>query len=284
MNKLKIFVEGKTFQNFILGIIIFNSLLLGLMTIKNLNETFLNVLIYIDIACLIIYIIEMLLKLIAYNVIGYFKNFWNCFDFVIIVCSILSEFTSLSSIKIMRSLRIFRSLRSISVLKLISSIESLQKIMEGIAKSIPTISWTTVLILFIFYIFSIIGVTEFGMEFQDWFGTIPRAMFTLFQVMTIESWSMGISRPVMEKFPYSWLYFIPFLIISSYILISIITGFVVNALFEVNEDKAKEKEAKLIEKCNTKNIKSELDSLRDHVNILKVLIKKGNYTVLDKNK
>jgi len=104
MNKVREFVENKKFKNFILGIIIFNSIQHGLMTINDLNITFYNILKYVDLACLVIYIIEMLLKFLAYNVFGYFKSLWNWFDFIIIIISILSE---LSSLKVMRTLIIF---------------------------------------------------------------------------------------------------------------------------------------------------------------------------------
>ena len=265
MNKLKIFVEGKTFQNFILGIIIFNSLLLGLMTIKNLNETFYNVLTYIDITCLIIYIIEMLLKLIAYNVIGYFKNFWNCFDFVIIVCSILSEFTSLSSIKIMRSLRIFRSLRSLRGLKALKSINYVFIVLTALRESLPGIFWTLILVLILLYVYGVIGVIEFGDNYPEWFGTLPKAMYSLFEIMNYDG-------PDIED-SYSWIYFYSFLFLSNYIVFNVTIGIIIYSVYVALKNNNNDNK----EISKNDDIDLKLESVIDHLDNLDNLIKNGKF-------
>jgi len=277
MNKIREFVEEKKFKNFILGVIIFNSVQLGLMTINDLNTTFYNILKYIDMACLVIYIIEMILKLIAYNIVGYFKSLWNCFDFIIIIFSVLSEFTIISSLNIMRSFRIFRSLRSLRGFKLISSVSSLQVIISAIGKALPGVAWTTGLLLLVFYLFSIIAVTEFGKEFPDWFGSIPKTMYTLFQVMTLESWSMGISRPVMKEFSFAWLFFVPFIIITSFMAMNIVVGIVVNSVSDVDKSDKDE------EKDDIEALKSELKIIRDHFNNLDKILKKLNFESLEES-
>lgn len=284
MEKLRNFVNGNIFKNFILIVIIINTIMLGLLTIKNLNEKIKNIFNFIDILCLAIYVIEMVLKMIVHKFFGYFKSLWNCFDFFIILCSIISEFSILGSIQIMRAFRIFRSLRSFRGLKIISSLRSLQLIISAIGKSIPGIIWTSVLMIVVYYLFSVIGCNEFGEEFPDWFGTIPKAMYTLFQVMTLESWSMGISRPVMEKFPYAWIYFIPFLIISSFITMNVVVGIVVNSISEVTEFREKQIETKSIELCNTETIEFEIDTIRDHLRNLDEIIKKGKFINMDSPK
>ena len=120
--------------------------------------------------------------------------------------------------------------------------------------------------MLIYYIFALIGVNLFGDAFPDWFGTIGKAMYTLFQVMTLESWSMGISRPVMELFPYAWAYFVPFVLLSSFIVMNVVVGIVVNAISEVTADTAKEEveEPKVSEKALIEEIhslKTQLDRL-----------------------
>jgi len=273
--------KNKWFTNFIIGVILFNTILMGISTIKSLNDTAKNILNVIDLICLSIYIIEMIIKMLAYNFFGYFKSLWNIFDFFIVIISVLMLYSIGSSMQVLRSLRIFRSLRSLRGLKMISSIDELQKIISSIGKSLPGISWTSFLMILIYYIFSIIGVTEFGEEFPDWFGTIPKSMYTLFQVMTLESWSMGISRPVMEKFNFAWLYFIPFVIISSFIIMNVVVGIVVNSISEVAESKEKNIEAKSIEIYKTENIKFEIEQIRRHISNLDDLIKKGKSIPLD---
>jgi len=289
MNKFREFVNRRLFKNFILGVIIFNSLLLGIMTIKNLNETFYNILKYIDLGCLIIYILEMLLKLFAYGIIGYFKDLWNWFDFIIIIISIFSEFTTLSSIKIMRSLKIFRSLKSFRGLKIISSVNTFEMIISSIGKALPDIAWISLLIFIMFYVYAIIGVNEFGNDFPDWFGTIPKAFYSLFIALTYQTWLMSVNRPILEKYPYAWIYFISFLFSTVFTLFNTVVAIVYCSIYDVatatsigkkDED---EKEVKKEIICESENVKLELDSIRNTINELQDLIKEGKLISLIKD-
>ncbi len=270
MQKLKKLVDSTVFQNVILVIIILNSVVLGLQTSSAVMASIGDILTIIDKICLGIFIVEMVLKMIAYNFFGYFKNGWNWFDFIIILTSLLSGLTILSSIRILRVFRVFRSLKGLRGFKMISSLKPLQVIISAIGKSIPGISWTALLLLIIYYIFSIIGVTQYGEAFPDWFGNIPKAMYTLFQVMTLESWSMGISRPVMEAFPSAWVYFVPFVLVSSFVMMNVVVGIVVNAISEVAEINKTEEH----KENGTADIKAEIDAVKEHLAKLEEMLAK----------
>lgn len=230
MEKLKRFVEGHLFQGAILIVILINSIVLGLQTFPSIDNSIGGVLNVIDLICIGIFIAEMLLKMIAYKFLGYFKSAWNWFDFIIILTSVLSGLAVLSSMRILRVFRVFRSLKGLRGFKMISSLKPLQAIISAIGKSLPGISWTAMLLLVIYYIYAIIGVTQFGTAFPEWFGNIPKAMYTLFQVMTLESWSMGIARPVIAQFPLAWVFFVSYIIISSFIALNIVVGIVLNSI------------------------------------------------------
>ena len=276
MDNLKKFVEGKFFQGFVLVVIIINSIVLGLQTSSSVNNSIGDVLSVIDTICLGIFIVEMLLKMIVYRFFGYFKNPWNIFDFCIILMSILSGLSVLSSLRVLRVFRVFRSLKGLRGFKMASSLRPLQVIISAIGKSLPGISWAMLLMVIVYYIFSIIGVTIFGETFNDWFGNIPKAMYTLFQVMTLESWSMGISRPVMEVFPSAWAYFVPFVLVSSFIMMNVIVGIVVNAISEVAEGKAKAEEEKKNSKEKDREdlIKEEIALVKEHLANLENMLNK----------
>ena len=123
---------------------------------------------------------------------------------------------------------------------MVSGLKNLRMIVEAIGRSIPGILWSGMLLLLVYYIFSIMGTTLFGSQFPDWFGSIGKSLYTLFQVMTLERWSMGISRPVMEVFPWAWIYFVPFVLCTSFLIMNVVVGIVVNAISEVSESQAKE--------------------------------------------
>ncbi len=282
MEKLKSFVEGKAFQNTILGVIIVNSIILGLQTSPALMDSCGSVLGMLDTVCLVIFIIEMLLKMVAYKFIGYFKDGWNWFDFIIILLSLLSGMAVLSTFRVLRVFRVFRSLKSLRTLRslrgfrAVSALRPLQNIVLALGKSIPGMFWSALLLLIIYYIFSIVGVTLFATGFPDWFGSIPKAMYTLFQVMTLESWSMGISRPVMEEYDIAWLYFVPFVLISSFVMMNVVVGIVVNAISEVAEINKKEDAEEAEEATEPKNedIQAELAAVREHLAKLEAMLAK----------
>ena len=232
---LKKIVDGKVFQGIILFVIIFNCILMGLETIKGLSDNVVFVFATINTVCLWIFIAEIIIKVLAYG-LDYFKDPWNWFDMFIVGISMVSGLPFMAAFRAMRVLRVLKSLKALRGTKLIGSVKHLQVIIGAIIKSIPSIMWTGILLILIYYIFALIGVNLFGEAFPDWFGTIGKAMYTLFQVMTLESWSMGISRPVMEVFSYAWAYFVPFVLLSSFIVMNVVVGIVVNAISEVTAE------------------------------------------------
>ena len=270
---LKKLVDSKAFQGIILFVILFNCVLMGIETIKGLSENTLFVLAVINEVCLWIFIAEIILKFLAYGP-SYFKDPWNWFDMFIVGISLFSGLSFMSAFRAMRVLRVLKSLKALKGTKLIGSVRHLQVIIVAIVKSIPSIMWTGILLILIYYIFALIGVNLFGDAFPDWFGDIGKAMYTLFQVMTLESWSMGISRPVMEVYSFAWAYFVPFVLLSSFIVMNVVVGIVVNAISEVTADNAKE-EAKENPVSNNELV-GEIRSLKEQLNRLeKQLAKSG---------
>lgn len=232
---LKKVTDSSVFQGIILFVIIFNAIIMGIETIKGLSQGTIGTLALINAICLWIFVLEIIIKFLAYG-LDYFKDPWNWFDMLIVGISFVSGLSFMAAFRAVRVLRVFKSLKALRGTRLISSVKHLQIIIGAIVKSVPSIMWTGLLLLLIYYIFALIGVNFFGEEFPDWFGTIGKAMYTLFQVMTLESWSMGISRPVMEVFPYAWAYFVPFVLLSSFIVMNVVVGIVVNAISEVTAE------------------------------------------------
>jgi voltage-gated sodium channel len=112
----------------------------------------------------------------------------------------------------------------------------------------------------------------FGEAFPEWFGTLGESFYTLFQIMTLESWSMGIARPVMEQFPLAWLFFVPFIFIVTFIMINLIIAVVVDAMNHLKEDG----NGIIIDEIHTNEDKTlkEIELLRHEIQELKELIVK----------
>ncbi|MCQ2522081.1 MAG: ion transporter [Lachnospiraceae bacterium] len=270
MKPIKKLVEKPIFNNFILIVILINSVVMGLQTSPKLEASIGNILGIIDLVCLGIFTIEIILKLMAYGV-RFFTDGWNIFDFVIVLLSFVTGLSFLSTLRafrvfrVLRTLKAVKGLRALRALRLVSWLDKLKMIISAIAHSIPGILWSGLLLMLIYYIFSIMGVTLFGAAFPDWFGNIGKAMYTLFQVMTLESWSMGISRPVMEVFNWAWAYFVPFVLISSFIMMNVIVGIVVNAISEVSEIKKKEDEEEEKELSKEDELRKEIRALKEQL-------------------
>lgn len=277
MSKVKKFVENQAFQNFILGVIVFNCVLMGLQTSAVLTAKCGDLLNLLDNICLGIFIVELGLKIIAYNK-NFLKDGWNIFDTIIVLMSLFSSMAFLSSLRIFRIFRVFRSLKALKSFRgfrMISSLKKLQVIIMAIVKSLPSIAWTGGLLLLVYYIFALMGVSFFGAAFPEWFGDLGKTMYTLFQVMTLESWSMGIARPVMEAYPAAWLYFVPFVLISSFIVMNVVVGIVVNAISDVTAND-KQEEIKDSAEENNENksdrIQLEMQAIREHMENLEELM------------
>lgn len=226
-NKIKDFVENNKFQNFIIGLIIINSITIGFETSEEMMASIGIYLRIIDKTILAVFILEMLIKFYAYR-FKFFKSGWNVFDFLIIAVAVLP--TS-GTFAIFRALRIFRSLR------LIKNIPKLRFIVESIFHSLPSLVWIFVLLMLVFYVFAVIGTKLFSSDYPEWFGDIWASMFSLFQIMTLEGWA-EISRTIMEKYSMSYIYFVAFILIASYTTLNIFIAIVVNTMSEIQQKSA----------------------------------------------
>lgn len=214
------FVESQPVQNFIIGLIVLNAITLGLETTSTAQQYIGGPLVWAERAILTVFVIEIGLKLIAFGP-RFFRSGWNVFDFIIVGIALAPETGPFS---ILRALRILR------VLRLLSQVERLRMIIEALLRAIPSIGWIAFLLMLVFYIFGVMGTKLFGEDFPEWFGTVGLTMYSLFQVMTLESWSMGIARPVMEIYPYAWLFFVPFILITAFTVLNLFIGIIVNTM------------------------------------------------------
>ncbi len=256
---LKSFIESKITNVFITIVILINAITLGLETSNTLVSKFGNVLTYIDKIALSIFVIELTIKLFVYR-LSFFKSGWNNFDFIIVTIALIPSSGPLS---ILRAFRIFRALRLLSV------IPSMKKVIQAMFYAIPGIASVGTIILLIFYISAVLVTNLFGKKFENWFGTIGDSMYSLFQIMTLESWSMGIVRPVMEEYPYAWAFFVPFILITTFAVLNLFIGIIVDAMQnQTNEDENKKDE-------NSQSIfKEKIYSIEKELKEIKTILKK----------
>ncbi|MGV6803215.1 MAG: ion transporter [Ruegeria sp.] len=229
--RLQVFVENPRFSQFITGVILVNAVLLGMETSSDLMQEIGPAIVLLDSFCLTIFVAEIAMKLVAGGR-RFFTNGWNIFDFVIVGIALVPGGAGLS---VLRALRILRVLRVISVAP------RLRRVVEGFISALPGMASVFLLMAILFYIGAVISTKLFSNSFPDWFGDLGLSAYTLFQIMTLESWSMGIVRPVMEVYPYAWLFFVPFIMVTTFAVVNLLVGLIVNSMQDAHhaEDEVK---------------------------------------------
>ena len=218
-------------RNVILGVILFNAIILGLETSPAVMARVGGLIHFLDVICLTIFVIEIVAKLFVHRM-RFWRDGWNIFDFIIVAVSLVPAAQGLS---VLRAMRILRLLRVVSVAP------SLRRVIEGLINALPGMGSVFLLMGLIFYIGAVMATKLFGELFPEWFGTLGQSMYSLFQIMTLESWSMGIVRPVMEVAPYAWAFFVPFILATTFIILNLVVGLVVNSMQDAHHAEADER-------------------------------------------
>jgi voltage-gated sodium channel len=229
--RLDAWLDSPRVRNAIIAVILFNAVILGIETSKTAMAVAGGLILTLDRLCLGVFVVELALKLYARG-LRFFRSGWNIFDFLIVGISLLPATGGLS---VLRALRILR------VLRVISAAPRLRRVVEGFVSALPGMGSVFLLMAIVFYIGAVIATKLFADSFPEWFGTIGRSAYTLFQIMTLESWSMGIVRPVMEAYPYAWAFFVPFIMVTTFAVVNLLVGLIVNSMQEAHnaEDNAR---------------------------------------------
>lgn len=226
------FVESARFQNVIIAVILVNAVTLALETAPETVGGFMDALHVVDHICLGIFVTELALKLAIYR-LDFFKSGWNWFDFIIVGISLVPAAESLSALRALRILR---------VLRIVSIIPSLRRVVEAGIRALPGMGSIVLVLLMLFVIGAVVATKLYGPTFPQFFGTLGDSLFSLFTVMTLEGWP-DLAREVMAVHPNAWAFFIPFLVITAFMVLNLFIGVIVNAM----EETAQEEELKLEE-------------------------------------
>ncbi len=228
MDRLKAFLSSRRFETVISVLIVVNAITLGLETVPAAMERFGGLLLILDRAILAVFVVEVLARLLAWR-LDFFRDPWRIFDLLVVGVALLPATGNLS---VLRALRILR------VLRIIGMVPSLKRVVGGLVAALPGMGSIMLLLTLVFYVFSVMATKLYGNTFPEWFGSIPASAYSLFQVMTLESWSMGIVRPVMEVHPMAWAFFIPFIACTTFTVLNLFIGIIVSAMQEEHEAEA----------------------------------------------
>lgn len=231
---LDTWIHSPKVQNAVMAIILLNAVTIGVETMVSHDSRAHQALSLLDHMALGVFLVEIALKLIAVGPLRFFRSGWNTFDFLVVAVALVPGAGPLS---VLRTLRIMRLLRVIKFMP------GLRRVVEALLRSLPGISAIALLMGLIFYVAAVMATTMFGPAFPEWFGSIGRSLYSLFQIMTLESWSMGIVRPIMEHNPWAWAFFVPFILVSAFTMLNLFVAVIVDTMGQMDHEIASEEQA-----------------------------------------
>jgi voltage-gated sodium channel len=258
--KLKAIIEDPRTDRVIMTLIIFNAITLGLQTSHRVMADWGPVLELFDDLIVWVFVIEVTARILVYRW-AFFRDPWSVFDFIVVAIALVPASQTFS---VLRALRILRALR------LITAVPTLKAVVAGLLAAIPGMGSIVLLIGLLYYVFAVIAVKLYGAAFPELFGTLGRSFFTLFTVMTLEGW-VEIVKSMMEMFPYAWVFFVTFIVVTTFMVLNLFIGVVVNAMqtehqkefekeLEAERDIVQEEAAPILREI--KELRSEVAELR----------------------
>ena len=263
-HRLKRFIENSKVQFFVLGLILINSVTLGIETVPSVMADYGPVISILDKAILTVFVVELIIRLFVYRA-AFFRDPWMVFDFIVVSIALIPATGQFS---------VLRALRVLRVLRILTIVPSMRRVVGALLSAIPGLSSIALVLLLLFYVFAVIATNLFASEYPEWFGHLGHSFYTLFQIMTLESWSMGIARPVMESFPYAWAFFIPFILVATFTMLNLFIAIIVNAMQTFSESESKGTVTAVVDARDhiETNMHVEIRELRQEIAELKSII------------
>ena len=217
--RVRALVENKRFQQFIIWVIVVNAVTLGLETSAPVMREFGGLLHAADRVMLAIFTVELALRLYAFGW-RFFRDSWNVFDFVIVGISLIPATGPFS---------VLRALRVLRVLRLISAVPAMRRVVSGLLNAVPGMASIGALLGLVIYVAAVMATKLFGTISPEYFGDLGTTLFTLFQTMTGEAWP-DIARDVMAAAPLAWIFFVIYILISSFAVLNLFIAVIVSGM------------------------------------------------------
>lgn len=223
--------SNKTFELFVVAIIIFSAVMIGAKT-YDVPPTVTKIVVWLDWFITLFFMVEITIRFLGEKrKRDFFKSAWNIFDTVIVTVSLIPiEDSELAVVG--RLIRIFRVLRMVSI------IPELRMLLNSLIKALPRLGYVALLMFIIFYIYAAIGATFFKNINPVLWGDISISLLTLFRVMTFEDWT-DVMYETMAVYGYSWIFYVSFIFFTAFAFLNMIIGIVVNVLEEEQKEQSR---------------------------------------------
>jgi len=223
--RLQRFIVHPRVQACILALIIVNAALLGLETSPAIMATAGDAIRIVDTMILTVFVIEIAIRLFVHRG-QFFRDPWSLFDFAVVGIALVP---ASGPFAVLRALRVLRVLRVLTI------VPSMRRVVGALLGAVPGLLSIGAVLLIIYYVCAVIATNLFGDAYPDRFSTLGRSLYSLFEIMTLDSWSTGTTRPMMAEFPYAWAFFIPFILVASFTMLNLFIGVIVDAMQTVSK-------------------------------------------------
>jgi len=262
-SKVARLVVTPLFQRVVIGLIVLNAITLGLETSTSVMAAAGDALHALDALLLYLFTAELLLRIYAFRG-RFFRDPWGIFDFVVVS---IAWFPASGPLSVLRALRVLR------VLRLVSVVPSLRNVVEAMLGALPGMGSIMLLMALIFYVFAVMATKLFGGDMEEQFGSLGASLFTLFQLMTLDDWA-NIVKPAMELQPYALVFFMPFIVVSTFVVLNLFIGVIVESIQTLRDDRGADKivaeeAAKSAERADLRALVQEVRGLRAEVAALR---------------
>jgi len=251
-------IESPRVQAALIARILVNAVILGLETSEAIMAKWGVLLNAADRVILAVFVVEIGLRLAVWRG-SFFRDPWSVFDFVVVGVALIPATGPLA---------VLRALRVLRVLRLISMVPSMRRVAAGLLAAIPGLGSVIGIIAVIVYVFAVIATKLFAEHFPQWFGTLGESAYTLFQVMTLEGWA-DIARAVIEVYPLAWLFFVTFILVSTFTMLNLFIAVVVTSM---QTEHAREIEDERADAPPEAESRRELAALRAEMRALRELL------------
>jgi voltage-gated sodium channel len=252
-DRVRVLIESVRFERAISTLIVANAITLGIETSPAVVARFGDFLHAFDRLVLGVFVVELLSRFFIYRS-RFFRDPWRVFDFVVVGMGLIPAGGAFT---------VLRALRVLRVLRLVSLVPSMRGVVGALLTALPGMGSIVGLLALVIYVSAVMATKLFGAIAPELFGHLGASLFTLFQVMTVEGWP-DIARGVMAKSPYSWIFFVGYLLVATFMVLNLFIAVVVNAMqSQVTEDLKGEGEQ------HTRLILDEVRALRRQIEALR---------------
>jgi voltage-gated sodium channel len=228
MSQLRRLVDSPAFTGAVITVILANALVLGLQTYPGLDSEYGYLLDVLNAIFLAFFVLEISLRVASYlpRPWDYFREGWNVFDFFAVGLAFVPGLRENTTI-----LRLARLARIVRVVHLLPDVRIL---ITAVIRSLPPLASMAILTTLILFVYGMVGWQLFGEAIPSDWGTIGEAMLSLFVMLTLEDFPRYMDAG-MEIHPWSWIFFVSFILVAAFIVINVLIGIVLNSLEEARE-------------------------------------------------